>query len=83
MDLIKITRMNAAVAICRYFPVGRYLLLLHTLLILKSSQFFFKFKKKCDKVQNLVRQWRNQPDRFRWACLILILDAASENIEID
>ena len=49
---------------CQYIAA-----LFYTLLILKSSQSFFKFKKMrpCSKVGPAF--WPDQPDQFRWACL--------------
>ena len=46
--------------------------LLYALLILRSSQFCFEFKKKCDQVQKLVRPWT-------W---IILLSVADEVIPI-
>ena len=62
---IQVRRLNAAVAICRYFPVRRCRLLI----IVNSfnSIYFLNCNKKCDQVQKLVRPWPDQPDRFRRA----------------
>ena len=64
---IQVRRLNAAIAICRYFPVtGRryHLIIVNSF----SSIYFLNTKKNCDQVQKMVRPWSDQPDRFRRAC---------------
>ena len=52
--------------------------LLYTLLILRSSQFCFELKKKCNQVQKLVWPWPQQPDRFGRAWAIQMFNGAKQ-----
>ena len=53
MSLSKVRRLNATVAVCRYFPVRTVALLLYTLLILEISHLFcLDFKKNTTKFKN-------------------------------